>query len=143
VGGGQRRRVVSALHIQLALIALAGALGGMGRVFVAGAVDRRIAARFPWGTLAVNLTGCAAIGALAAALLSPGTLESERTTLWLTVVGGFLGSYTTVSSFSLQTLGLLQAGHPRRALANIALTLAGAVAATAAAYAGVALLIAG
>ena len=74
----------------------------------------------------VNLTGAFLIG-LAAGHFSP----SPDLRIWQLAVIGFLGSYTTVSSFSLQTLSLVHAGRPGRAAANIALSILFAVAAAA------------
>jgi CrcB protein len=103
---------------------LACAAGGMLRFAVAGAVARRWGAAFPLGTLVVNLSGALAIGALAG-LAGSGQGWLARPEAWLVAATGFLGSYTTVSSFSLQTLSLLQQGLARRALANVLLSLLG------------------
>lgn len=102
----------------LALVAAGGAAGGVARVTVAGLVARRFDPDFPWGTLVVNLTGAFLIG-LAAGLFE----QSPDQRIWQVVVIGFLGSYTTVSSFSLQTLSLVNAGKPGRALANVLLSI--------------------
>ena len=87
-------------------------------------VARRWGETFPWGTLAVNVTGAGAVGVLAAALLEPGSHAGTDLPLWTGLVGGLLGSYTTVSSFSLQTLALLRNGEPLRALLNVVGSLA-------------------
>lgn len=97
---------------QLAWVALGAAPGGVARFFVSGFVGRRYGETFPWGTIAVNATGAVAIGALAAAL--PATDSA-----WQLLAVGFLGSYTTVSSFSLQTLALAENGEWRRAGGNV------------------------
>jgi len=102
---------------QLFLVMLGSALGGMARFALSGLVGRRIGETFPWGTMAVNVSGAFAIGLVAA--LGP----VKGTVLWPLLVTGFLGSYTTVSSFSLQTLNLLHNGQILPALANIALSL--------------------
>ncbi len=107
----------------LALVALGGALGSMARFWVSGVVARRHGDAFPLGTLVVNVTGAAAIGAISALLMEPGTLSVERITLWSGLVIGILGSYTTVSSFSLQTLALARSGEGRRAAGNVILSL--------------------
>lgn len=108
---------------------LACAAGGMLRFAVAGAVARRWGAQFPLGTLVVNLSGALALGLVSGLLGGQGWLASPEA--WLVVVTGFLGSYTTVSSFSLQTLSLIHEGHAARALANIGLSLAGCLLAVA------------
>jgi len=109
---------------QIGLVALGGAFGGMGRYAVSGFSARRWGEAFPWGTLVVNVTGAGAIGVLAALILSPGDHGVLRPALWLGFVIGVLGSYTTVSSFSLQTVTLLRHGQPGRALANVAASVA-------------------
>jgi fluoride exporter len=111
---------VISLAFQIALVAIGGALGGIGRVWLGERVARRHGERFPWGTLAVNVSGAAAIGVLAALILEPGRGPISDDSLWLALIIGVLGSYTTVSSFSLQTLALLRAREPLRALANVA-----------------------
>ncbi|ULB12447.1 fluoride efflux transporter CrcB (plasmid) [Cereibacter azotoformans] len=105
---------------QVGLVALGGALGGMLRYAISGLVARRWGESFPWGTLVVNVTGAAMIGTLAALILAPGDHSVLRPSLWLVFVTGVMGSYTTVSSFSLQTLALLRQGETARALANAA-----------------------
>lgn len=106
-------------------VALGSALGGVGRYALAAVVDARFATAFPWGTLAVNLLGCAAIGWLA--VFSERLLLGEGARLFLMV--GLLGGFTTFSAFSLQTLMLARSGAwlPAAAyvLASIALCLVG------------------
>ena len=104
----------------LLLVAVGGALGGMGRLAVTNLFTHWLGVRFPWGTLVVNLTGALVAGWLAARLGVPTTIEFSSA--WLALVVGLLGGYTTVSSFSLQTLSLWQGGHPRRALGNVLAT---------------------
>ncbi|MGZ8410065.1 MAG: fluoride efflux transporter CrcB [Hyphomicrobium sp.] len=121
-----------ALHVLI--VAVAGVLGGIARFWVSGIVARRIGERFPWGTLAVNTTGALGIGILAALLPAFGVNGDGVLTLWLALVIGVLGSYTTVSSFSLQTLALIRESEWLRALLNIAGSLGLCLAATTAGY---------
>ena len=109
------------LGLIIALVAAGSAAGGMARFFVSGLVARTIGQTFPWGTLAVNVSGAFAIGVLAA-LAHSQTLFAQPEA-WALAVIGFLGSYTTVSSFSFQTLALVRSGDRRRAVANVALSL--------------------
>lgn len=109
---------------QIGLVALGGAVGGMGRYAISGFVARRWGETFPWGTLIVNITGACMIGVLAALILSSGDHAMLLQDLWLGFVIGVLGSYTTVSSFSLQTLALLRNGETGRALANVVASVA-------------------
>lgn len=100
----------------LIYIAVGSALGGATRYFVSGLVGRTVGETFPWGTLTVNLSGAFVIG-IAAALAARELLVQAH---WQWAVTGFLGSYTTVSSFSLQTLALLRDGEWPRAVGNVA-----------------------
>lgn len=110
--------------IALVFVAIGGALGSMGRFWVSGLFVRKVGGTFPWGTLVVNVTGSAMIGVLAAVLLTPETQSIRHMPVWAGLVVGLLGSYTTVSSFSLQTLVLARNGETGRALINIVLSLA-------------------
>ena len=95
--------------------------GGMARYFVSGFIARRIGETLPWGTLAVNVSGAFTIGLIAASASAHSAFADLS--LWRLSVVGFLGSYTTVSSFSLQTLMLLRDGEPWRAAGNAAVSL--------------------
>jgi fluoride exporter len=123
---------VTGLH--LLAIALGGALGGIGRFWVSGVVARRFGERFPWGTLVVNVTGAALIGMAAGALLAPDMGAVRQSSIWAVLVIGVLGSYTTVSSFSVQTLALVRSGERARAAANVAASLSLCPGSAAAAY---------
>ncbi|MBB3330802.1 CrcB protein [Halomonas campaniensis] len=104
----------------LLLVAIGGALGGMARLAVGDAVARGLGSAFPWGTLVVNLSGALAMGGLVGALGLPVDMPGLS---WQLLAIGLLGGYTTVSSFSLQTLTLWQQRRPLAALANVAVTL--------------------
>ncbi|WP_232478756.1 fluoride efflux transporter CrcB [Roseomonas rosulenta] len=109
--------------IDLVLVTAGGALGACARFWMSGVVARRVGETFPWGTLVVNVSGAVVIGLLAARLLTPeGVAEPWRAT-WLLLVTGVLGSYTTVSSFSLQTLALARTGEGGRAALNVIASL--------------------
>ena len=107
----------------LLVIALGGFVGGLARYWLSGVVGRAVGETFPWGTMAVNVSGALCIGVLAA-LLPPGDGHGLTVQLWAALVVGVLGSYTTVSSFRLQTLALLREGERRRAAANVILSVA-------------------
>jgi CrcB protein len=81
-------------------------------------VGRGVGETFPWGTLAVNVSGALAIGAFAGAARSVGGVLASDLVRDLIVVGLF-GGYTTVSSFCLQTLNLALDGEGRLAAFNI------------------------
>ncbi|RRI05994.1 fluoride efflux transporter CrcB [Mesorhizobium tamadayense] len=101
-----------------ALVLIGGFLGGISRFFLSGLVGRSVGETFPWGTLAVNVSGALAIGAFAGAARSVGGVFSAELVRDLIVVGLF-GGYTTVSSFCLQTLNLALDGERRLAAFNI------------------------
>lgn len=98
------------------LAAVAGGVGAVLRFILDGVVTRRLAQRtqgpaYPYGILAVNLSGSLLIGLLVGAAGSFGPLN--------TVLGvGALGGYTTFSTASFDTVRLLQRGRPLAALAN-------------------------
>lgn len=102
-------------------VALGGAMGGMGRLAVGDLIGRFLGTRFPWGTLVVNLSGALAIGLVAGSLGLPDPGGDEP--LWQFAAIGLLGGYTTVSSFSLQTLTLWQQGRRVMAVTNVSVTL--------------------
>jgi fluoride exporter len=105
-----------------AAVALGGAAGSLLRYWVGVALVSRLGAAFPWGTLVVNLTGSFAIG-LAMGLLSP------RSTAWLLAVTGFLGGFTTFSTFEAETMALLRAGAAGRAAAYVGASVGAGLAA--------------
>ena len=99
-------------------------MGGIGRFWVSAVVARRFGERFPWGTLVVNVSGAAAIGVLAGAMLAGGAgFDPASAPAWSGLAIGVFGSYTTVSAFSLQTLTLIQKREPVRAAGNVVASL--------------------
>lgn len=107
----------------LASAALGSALGGMARVWVAERGRRWFGEQFPWGTLLVNLSGALLLGLLAGYWLAAQTNLQQGA--WSFLVIGLLGSYTTVSSFSLQTLALWHEQRPLAAAGNALVSLLG------------------
>jgi CrcB protein len=112
----------------LALVMVAGALGALARYGVHGVVQSRTVSRLPYGTIVVNLSGAFALGLLVGFVTYQGLDPDVRT-----VVGtGFIGAYTTFSSFSYDTVGLFENGASRPALVNAFCSVAlGLVVATA------------
>src|SRR3954471_16247094 len=99
-------------------VILGSALGGTARYFLSGVVARRVGETFPWGTLSVNVSGAFLIGVFAALARDNASLLASPNP-WLFAVTGFLGCYTTVSSFSLQTLALARDGEAALAVGNV------------------------
>ena len=90
-------------------VALGGALGSVARFWVNGLVSEKFGATFPWGTLAINVTGSFVIGILGALVIPEGRMDSpSRAFATQFLMVGVCGGYTTFSSFSLQTLNLLR-----------------------------------
>jgi fluoride exporter len=101
-----------------AWVALGGALGSMARFWMANAVAAVTGPTFPWGTLGINVIGSFVIG-LFFALTGPGGRFDVSSDARIFVMVGLCGGFTTFSSFSLQTLMLMQDGHMLRAGAYI------------------------
>jgi len=107
----------------LGAIALGGACGSVARYLVSGWVQRArpLSAlggwgpALPWGTFAVNLTGCFAMGILAGLLQERFVVSPGARSL---VLIGVLGGYTTFSAFAVETLRLAQEGSYLPAAAN-------------------------
>lgn len=115
------------------LVFLAAALGGMARFGVGEASARWFGERFPWGTLLVNLSGALAIGFVVGVVpVGAGMQGWMQGPAWQFAGLGFLGSYTTVSSFSLQTLALAHDRKWRPVAVNIIASTGGCLAAAAA-----------
>lgn len=96
-------------------IAVAGAAGALARYGLDGLITRRAPSAFPWGTLAVNLSGCFLLG-----FVFTLTTEQLTTAPWLrsAVTIGFLGAYTTFSTWSFETYRLVEDGALGLAAAN-------------------------
>ena len=106
----------------LICLVVGSVLGGTARYFVSGVVARRFGEAFPWGTLLINVTGAFLIGIFGARATHDVSMLAQPAP-WLFAVTGFLGCYTTVSSFSLQTLILAHDGKLRGVLGNVVFSL--------------------
>jgi len=107
----------------LILVAAGSAFGGMLRFWLGLVIDRRQAGRLPWGTVVVNLSGALLVGLLVAPLALFGDRGVPLPAALL--VTGFLGSYTTVSAFGLQTVVMVRQGTVRMAILYAALSVGG------------------
>lgn len=113
----------------LLAIALGGALGALGRHFVGSLMLHWLGTSFPWGTLAVNVFGSFVMGALVETMALVWSPSQELRAL-LTV--GFLGAFTTFSTFSLDFYVVLQRGEIGLAsiylLASVSFSIGGLIA---------------
>ena len=105
----------------LLLLGLAGALGSISRYGLSSLVDHVAGGSFPWGIFAVNVLGCFLFGAVWAALGVFHLLEDSSRIILLT---GFMGAFTTFSTFIFDSDALLRTGH----WGALALNVAGQVA---------------
>ena len=104
----------------LIFIALGGAVGAVLRYLTSVAVYAFMGRGFPYGTLFVNVSGSMLMGLLSVMMLERLDLGPE----WrAAVLVGVLGSFTTFSTFSIETLNLLEQGEMVRAMANIVLSV--------------------
>jgi fluoride exporter len=105
-------------------VAIGSALGGMGRYLLGGFIQRLGATTFPTGTLLINISGSFLIGLIIRYAVETPTLTPELRA-FLTI--GLCGGYTTFSSFSYETVALLEDGEWARAalyvVASVVLSL--------------------
>lgn len=107
--------------MRLALIALFGAMGTLARYGLQGVLQERASSTFPYGTLAVNLTGCFLLGLIGQFTLNRLVLPPD----WRVAIAvGFFGGYTTFSSFGWETAKMLEDGDWLRASAYIGASVA-------------------
>ncbi len=104
-------------------LALGGAAGTLSRYWLSGLTHRLFGSGFPFGTMAVNLLGCLLFGMVWGLFESRVYLGAEARLFALT---GFLGAFTTFSTYMFESAGLLRGGQLVLALVNMAgQTLAG------------------
>src|SRR6476661_8743928 len=108
------------------LIAVGGAVGSVFRYIVGRAVQGSSASGFPIGTMVVNISGCFLIGILLRQFLNMQVSPELRAFL----IVGFCGGFTTFSTFSAETLGLIEGGEYGRATGYVILSVALCLAAT-------------
>jgi CrcB protein len=110
---------VQAVLVPAALLAVAGAAGTLARVGGIALVTRFLGDALPWGTLAVNVAGSFACGAMHSFARSRGLAAGTEAVL----IAGLLGGFTTYASFALQSADMLAAGRVAVALAYVTATL--------------------
>jgi CrcB protein len=94
--------------LKIALIALAGAFGTLCRYWLTGVVYDVLGRDFPWGTWAVNILGCFLFGLVWILSEERGFLSAQARILILT---GFMGAFTTFSTFIFESGGILNDGQ--------------------------------
>jgi len=105
---------------QLVAIGIGGAVGSVLRFGMSTWVHTYVSRTFPYGTLAVNVLGCLAMGFLFVLFLE----RFADSAVWRAgILIGVLGGFTTFSSFSIETFNLLEQGEPLRAFVNVMLSV--------------------
>jgi len=89
------------------MVLLGGGIGSLARFVLGTAIMNRLGGSFPWGTVIINITGSFLIGFIMTTLTER---LSPHPNVRLLLVVGFLGGYTTFSSFEWETLGLVRDG---------------------------------
>jgi CrcB protein len=111
---------------QWLLVGVAGAVGAPLRYMVDTLISRRVEGAFPLGTLVVNVSGSFVLGLLSGLAIYHGLPATPK----LVLGTGLVGAYTTFSTFSLETVTLVEEGETRLAAGNVVANgLAGAAAA--------------
>lgn len=105
--------------MQLIFITIGSAVGGVSRYCLSSAIYAMLGSRFPYGTLGVNVLGCLLIGFLYVLMIERASVGVEYRGA---LIIGFLGSFTTFSAFSLDTLSLFEAKRQLAAIANVVLS---------------------
>jgi fluoride exporter len=105
---------------KIIVVALGGAFGAVARYWLGGLINSRWPMQFPLGTFVINVTGSFIIGFFL-------TMVGQRVTIhpnWrLLIAVGFVGAYTTFSTFEYETLKLLEEGNVLNAALNVVLSL--------------------
>ena len=109
-------------------VAIGSAIGGAARLVLGALVQQRSGASFPVGTLVVNVTGCFLVGVFARYMLATEAFSPNVRAMLTT---GFCGGFTTFSTFSYETLLLMESGQVGRGVSYVAASVGLSLAATA------------
>jgi CrcB protein len=105
------------------LVGAGGCIGSIARYITVISVDKKLNSFFPFGTIAVNVTGSFLLGLLFALLLKKAGLNSQEWRLFLGT--GFCGGFTTFSAFAFENISLFEQKLPGTALLYIGLSVIG------------------
>lgn len=106
-------------HVAWLGFLLAAAVGATGRYLIDGFIQDHTDGPFPWGTLAVNVTGCFVLGVL----IGLGFYHQLGATIRTVLGTGAMGAYTTFSTFTFETVRLAQEGSAKAALRYVSASL--------------------
>jgi fluoride exporter len=98
----------------IATLIIAGAIGAVSRYVVDDLVKSRFRGTFPWGTVVINVSGSFVLGIVTGLALYHGLGLVTKTAIGV----GFCGAYTTFSTFSYETMMLVESGDPSAAIGN-------------------------
>ena len=101
----------------LLLVGLGGFAGAIARYLVDGWVAAQVQGSFPWGTFVINVSGSFVLGLLFGLAIERAVLPAD---IRAPIMIGFLGAYTTFSTFVLESWRLIEDGSPLLALGNLA-----------------------
>lgn len=104
---------------KLLLLCVAGSAGTLARYFLAGIVQRLHPYDFPWGTLVVNALGCFLFGLVWSLAEGRGLISANARAI---ILVGFMGAFTTFSTFAFETSQLMQRHEMLSAVANLLLS---------------------
>jgi len=108
-------------------IAIGGSLGAVMRYLTSTSVHRIFGSEFPYGTLTVNVAGSLLMGFISILLLERFMLAEYWRAI---IIIGFLGAFTTFSTFSMETFNLIQSGEMAKAFVNMFISILLCLAAT-------------